>query len=67
MIFYLSRGKNWPECLALSNKIVANIMFETKKCSMLLKKFDLVNQKQWIEHILLRLIINYVLFVNIIT
>jgi hypothetical protein len=42
-------------------------MFETKKCSMLLKKFDLVNQKQWIEHILLRLIINYVLFVNIIT
>jgi hypothetical protein len=42
-------------------------MFETKKCSMLLKKFDLVNQKQWIEHILPRLIINYVLFVNIIT
>jgi hypothetical protein len=42
-------------------------MFETKKCGMLLKQFDLVNQKQLIEHILLRVIINYVLFVNIIT
>jgi hypothetical protein len=31
-------------------------MFETKKCSMLLKEFNLVNQKQRIEHILLRLI-----------
>jgi hypothetical protein len=42
-------------------------MFEIKKCSMLLKEFDLVNKKQWIEHILLRLIINYVLFVNVVT
>jgi hypothetical protein len=42
--------------LIIFDKIV---MFETKKCSMLLKEFDLVNQKQWIfEHILLRLIIN---------
>jgi hypothetical protein len=42
-------------------------MFETKNCSMLLKEFNLVNQKQWIEHIFLRLIINYVPFVNIMT